>query len=390
VKLLLWHWGRRGGGARYTLELARTLAPRCSLQLSLSRQSELFEETVGLGLPGWHVDTYRGPVSAALSITRLPVLRARFAEYLDRERFDAVIATMHHIWCPAFIGPIRNSGAKLIFAIHDAEAHPGDLSLGWDFMLKREVEGSDGLVALSQHVARRLQERYLIPGERLWVLPHPAFGFASAPSSPRRHPGSSRPFRLVFFGRIKAYKGLGLLLDAMKRLPAGHAVELTIAGQGSLEPYAAQLAALRSVHIVNRWIGEDEVGTVLAGGDLLVAPYIEASQSGVIPSAYGAGLPVIATPVGGLCEQVVDGETGLIAEAPSAAALAGAIARLMSEPALYERCAAGALNAAQEALSWDKVAAGYLAAAEAVTHPLLPAPLDSPIPLTSNQAGARS
>ncbi len=62
LRLMLWHWGRRGGGPRYTMELARALArrPGLELHLSLSRQSDLFAETDTLGLPSFHVDTYTG------------------------------------------------------------------------------------------------------------------------------------------------------------------------------------------------------------------------------------------------------------------------------------------------------------------------------------------
>jgi glycosyltransferase involved in cell wall biosynthesis len=366
VKLLLWHWGRRGGGARYTLELARALQGRCDLAVSLSRQSELYDETIGLGLPDFSIDTYHDRLSAVLALARLPSLRQEFAAYLARERFDAVIATMHHIWCPAFLAPIARSGAKLIFVVHDASAHPGDSAVGHGFMLRREVLASQGLVALSAHVAAALRARFAVPADLLWVIPHPAFAFGPAPQGPRAAPPPGKPVRLVFFGRIKAYKGLDLLLEAVSRLQAERPVTLTIAGQGSLAPYAGALAALKSVRVINDWVAEGDVAGILDEADLLVAPYIEASQSGVIPSAYGLGLPVVATPIGGLAEQVRPGETGLLAAAPTAAALADAIRQMMDDPALYARCSAGALAEARGALSWEAVASAYLRVAASV------------------------
>jgi glycosyltransferase involved in cell wall biosynthesis len=215
-----------------------------------------------------------------------------------------------------------------------------------------------------------LRARFAVLADRLWIIPHPAFAFGPAARGPRAFPEPGKPVRLVFFGRIKAYKGLDLLLDAVSRLQTERPVSLTIAGQGSLVPYAGALAALKSVRVINDWIAEGDVAGILDAADLLVAPYIEASQSGVIPSAYGLGLPVVATPVGGLAEQIHPGETGLLAAAPTAAALADAIRQMMGDTALYARCSAGALAEARGALSWDVVASAYLRVAASVSMPL--------------------
>ncbi len=67
-------------------------------------------------------------------------------------------------------------------------------------------------------------------------------------------------------------------------------------------------------NVVNRWLNEEESPTALSAHHAVVLAHIEASQSGVAASAVGAGAPIISTPVGGLREQVVDGETGLLAE----------------------------------------------------------------------------
>jgi len=85
-------------------------------------------------------------------------------------------------------------------------------------------------------------------------------------------------------------------------------------------------------------------------------PYGEASQSGVAASAYAAGRPVVATPVGGLVEQVVHGTTGLLAQDLSAEALADEVAALVDSPVLFDLCSAGALNHANSMLTWEKSA----------------------------------
>jgi len=358
LKLLLWYWGRRGGGARYTLELARTLAPQCDLNLSLSKESELFAETAKLG-PGFHISTYRDLPSAALATARIPFLRAQFARYLAEERIDVVISTMHHMWSAFFVDVIKGAGPKLIVTVHDARPHPGDPAIGWDWMLARQIAAADGVMALSAHVRDQLIQQFGDIKKPIGVLYHPAFDLSAAQTAPRRYP-QGRPFRLLFFGRIRAYKGLDRLLDAVALLEGKHNITLCVAGQGDLGPYRSQLARLKSVELINRWIEEDELGALFARSDLFVATHVEASQSGVVPTAYSAALPVVATVTGGIVEQVEEGATGLFARDGSAEAIAQAIARLIEEPKLYEACSAGALQAARGKFSWGGLAARYL------------------------------
>jgi glycosyltransferase involved in cell wall biosynthesis len=364
VKLLLWYWGRRGGGARYTLGLARAFAPQCDLSLSLSRGSELFAETAALA-PGFPVDTYSGLLSAALATARIPALRHDFARYIKSAGIDVVVSSMQHMWTPFFLAPIKKAGAKLIVTVHDAAPHPGDTTIGWDMTMRSQMEAADGVLALSGHVADALTARYGVPRAQIATVSLPAFDFGAAQTA-RAFP-AGRPVRLLFFGRIKPYKGIDLMLDAVRLLERTHDVTLTIAGQGDLSLYAEKIAALKSVNIVNRWIAEDEVGALLTAHDVLLASYAEASQSGVIPSAYGAGLPVVASGVGGLCEQVDDGVTGMLAKESTPEAYAQAIARLIGDRAVYAACSAGAVRAAQGKFGWGAIAAAYLAMARDVS-----------------------
>jgi glycosyltransferase involved in cell wall biosynthesis len=96
-----------------------------------------------------------------------------------------------------------------------------------------------------------------------------------------------------------------------------------------------------------------------------VLAHIEASQSGVAASAVGAGAPIVATPVGGLLEQVVDGETGLLAARPDADALADALRRLITTPGLHASLAMGAMHRRHE-LSTDRFVARLLESLQAM------------------------
>lgn len=363
---MLWHWGRRGGGPRYTLELARALAARrdagVEVHLSYSRQSDIADALAALPLPSLPVDTYTGPLSAALATARLPAIRSAFARYLVQNRVDTVFCTMSHLWNVATVSIVRRAGARYVLALHDALPHPGEESAVRRWATTREIAAADGIITLSEHVRERLIEAHGYPRSRTWVLPHGVFDFG--PGAARRL-DPDRPVRLFFFGRLLPYKGIDILLDAHERLRRrfGARIELTILGSGDLSPHAGILARLEGVRVENRWVAEEEIHGALSSADLLVLPYREASQSGVAPTAFGMGIPVVATPVGGLVEQVADGVTGRIAATVTAEAVEEAIASLIDDPELYARCSSGALDFARDRLSWGAIADGYVAIA---------------------------
>ncbi|HZH28071.1 MAG TPA: glycosyltransferase family 4 protein [Azospirillaceae bacterium] len=340
-RVLLLFWGRRGALSRFTVDLARAASagPFVPL-LSVSRQNELIDELRGLGVPTLEVDTI-GSVPATLARTLgLPRLARRVAAYAEAAGVSWVVTLMPHIWSPFLVGAVQARGIRYATVVHDAVHHPGEGSALLDKYWEWEFSRADRVVALSTHVARRVEAR--VPETRIATLFHPTMGYAPAAAA-----RTGRPSRLLFFGRILAYKGLDLLLDAYANLRAdGVSATLTIVGDGDLAPFAGRLPA-PGVEVHNRWVPHAEVGSVLGAHDIVVLPYIEASQSGVVAAAHAAGLPVVATPVGGLREQVSHGVDGLLAAEASAAGVADAIRHLIEEPGLYETCARGAAATAK-------------------------------------------
>jgi len=135
---------------------------------------------------------------------------------------------------------------------------------------------------------------------------------------------------------------------------------LGVYGNGDIAPYAEKIAALTNVHCENRWIMDDEIPDIFNDAAVVVLPYIEASQSGIIPIAYSLAIPVVATPVGGLQEQVIDGETGLIAKNITPEGIADCIELLCMNKVLYYKCREGARQFAAEQMSWEKTADDFL------------------------------
>lgn len=383
ARVLLWHWGRAGAGAKLTMELAREMkgVPGLAIEVSSARGSELHGLAETLGVPTHDVPTFEGDRSswhgkatAALGLARLPLTAIGFRRMLAERRIDVALCTMQAIWDVATLPALSSGPTRSILLLHDAFFHPGDEYPLRYPVLRRQIRATDALIVLSDHVRQQAIEAYGYPAERIWQMPHGAFGFGSGEARPAVHPRGARPLRLLFFGRIVAYKGLDHLLRAQRLLrERGAEVEVVIAGSGSLDPYAEQLRELPGLEVHNRWHADEEVAALMERTDAVVLPYIEASQSGVAAAAYAAGRPVVATPVGGLTEQVVHGRTGLLARSMSAEALADAVQALASDPGLLDRLGTGALAHAREELSWRRsaeVAAEVVAAVRAMPRRL--------------------
>jgi len=358
-KVLIWHWGRRGGGVRYTYELVRELKkhPELELHLSLSRQGDIIADFDALGLPGYHIDTYSNVPSAIFALLRLPMVRHGFWQYVRKHDISVVVCTMSHLWNVPVLWR-RPQDIAYVFVLHDPMPHAGDDIAVRKWLLDAEIASSDGIVALTQYTQKTVTANNGFPNERVWVMPLGIFPYAETGSAVPARTG--RKIKLLFFGRLLPYKGLDILLDAyriMKR--EGKDVGLRIIGPGDIEPYRAQIAELEDVFVDNRWIPEESVGEVFEGIDIVVAPYRGASQSGVLATSGAAGIPAVVTPVGGLAEQVLHGKTGLVAADSTPAALAAALSRLVDDEALRLRCGAGARAHALSELSWSVIATKF-------------------------------
>jgi glycosyltransferase involved in cell wall biosynthesis len=177
----------------------------------------------------------------------------------------------------------------------------------------------------------------VVPGTVVQIVDYPLLetGYALPPREEAQQRLGVSGRVLLFFGYIRKYKGLDLLLQALAQIPPELRVSLFVAGE-FYEPIAGYRELMRSlgitdrVRILDRYVGEPEWPDLFAATDALVLPYRTASQSMSIALAYRFGKPVIVSQVGGLAEAVEDGRTGLITE-PEPAALAEAIQRFYTE-----------------------------------------------------------
>jgi glycosyltransferase involved in cell wall biosynthesis len=347
---MLWHLGRRGGGPRYTLELARSLLGRDDVRLSLilSAQSDLHAETEALGIPTLSIDTYRDVAGFVRGFLRLPSIAKAIGDFALSQRADIALCTMVHLWNPLLVGAIKRAGAANALVVHDAAPHPGDNHLWRGLMLKNDFRQADLLISLTDSVGSRLVGEQGVPAAKVIASRLGPFRYGDA--SPRLL--GTPPWRLLFFGRLLPYKGLERLVEAMRLLEAeSFPARLRLVGQGPLD-----LGALPgNIELERRWAPEEEIPALFADADLAVLPYQEASQSGVLPIAGHLGLPSLVTPVGGLLEQVEHGRLGFVASDSSAPGLAEAIKRVFADARHYGEMSENLLQSGG-ARQWPEIA----------------------------------
>jgi glycosyltransferase involved in cell wall biosynthesis len=168
------------------------------------------------------------------------------------------------------------------------------------------------------------------------------------------------PWRLLFFGFVRPYKGLELALDAVATLLQRQVpVELTVAGLfwGPVEPWGQRVAdAGLDAHVSLRpgYVPDPKVQELFASHHVVLVPYRTAPQSAIVPLAYAAGRPVAATRAGGLAVQVVEGVTGALAPPDDAAGLADAVERVLAD------LEATARGARERAPAWSSVVEAVL------------------------------
>ncbi|MER7362464.1 glycosyltransferase family 4 protein [Nonomuraea wenchangensis] len=308
----------KGGGAQHTTELAHRLAAlghdvvieswRAQYPSFLYPGQQTISAPEGTPYPGTarRLD-WRRP-DGWLAAGR----RMRAADLV-------VLAVLSPVQVPAYLGILAGLGrrAPALALCHNVLPHerkPYDRPL-----MKALLKRVDAVLAHSEEQAGLARGLAATPVRVAGLPPHLPVTGAAGPAEVRG--------RLLFFGMVRPYKGLDLLLRA---LPEG--VSLTVAGEfwGGLEETEALIRELGlgdRVKLRPGYVPADDVPKLFAAADALVLPYRSATASQNVWLAHEHGVPVIATRVGALADHVTDGVDGLLVEPGDAGALRAAIER---------------------------------------------------------------
>ena len=162
---------------------------------------------------------------------------------------------------------------------------------------------------------------------------------------------------ILFFGTIRPYKGVEYLIEAEKIIKKNISnLTVTIAGEGNIRKYEKRISRNSNFIILNKFIPDDEVAELFQKASLVVLPYTQGSQSGIVHIAYAFKKPVVATNVGSIPEVVDDGKTGFVVPPKDSVALAEAMIKILKDNELRKEMGENAYRKMKEELSWDKIA----------------------------------
>lgn len=280
-------------------------------------------------------------------------------------------------WVPFWAPPlatlaatVRRAGVPLVMDCQNVlphERHPFDQAL--TALTLRQADAC--LVYASAH---RRELESVVPGMPWAQVPFPAYTALAAqpigPAAARRLLGLPDGPTALFIGFVRPYKGLSVLIEALARAVQHVPLRLVVAGEfwQDRSAYERQIAALGltpQITMVDRYLPDEELARYLEAADLVVLPYLEPVQSGVLAVAQAFRRPVIASRVGGLQEGIAEGRTGLLVPVGDPTALADALVRFVRED--LATAMAPHLAATTPAASWDTLirALADLAAAAA-------------------------
>jgi glycosyltransferase involved in cell wall biosynthesis len=226
---------------------------------------------------------------------------------------------------------------------------------------RRLLGRMDAVVAHSHHGARRLREELDVDAERVRVIPHGAFDYLTRLPEERPLPPELAAVEgpvVLFFGLLRPYKGLDVLVKAFREVEDA---ELWVVGMPRMDIEPLRRIAGPRVRFVPRFVTDPEIPAYFRRADVVVLPYREIDQSGVLYTALAFGKPMVLSAVGGFVEVAEQHGAARLVPPGDPAALASALSDLLADQSARRELGAAAARAAAGPYSWDRAAEGTMA-----------------------------
>lgn len=292
------------------------------------------------------VTTYRnGWEFGWSSLFQLPVLLWQLYRLAATKEAKVAYFPGFHYWDLPIILCCRANRIKIVYTVHDGILHVGEQSWSHSFLQNTCIRKADELIFLTDYMKRETLKSLKLEKPAA-VISH---GPIETPfcNTIRRH---SPKLKLLFLGRIGKYKGLELLIEAVRVCGDEFWECLTIAGKPL---YPVKFQENPKIQLIPHWLTEAEIAELLGSHHVLVLPYISATQSGVVALGISAGLPMLTTKVGGLPEQLADNEA--IWVNPDPEEIAEGIRQLSTHPGIYASIQERLMRK-KENFKWEKPA----------------------------------
>ncbi|TYP99900.1 glycosyltransferase involved in cell wall biosynthesis [Tenacibaculum adriaticum] len=212
-----------------------------------------------------------------------------------KNNYNVLYIPYKHLWDIPFILAFKLLKKRIVFTVHDGILHTGEKTFFTQYLSNIRIKSSSELIFLTNYVKKTVEEKIKVYKPN-YIVPHPVLDNEYFSLENR----SISTKNLLFIGRIDRYKGIELLIDSAIEAES-YFDELIIAGSVL---YPLKIPKHPKIKLINKYLSDKEIGELLTWANVLVIPYTEATQSGIISLGIGANLPMICTNVGGLNEQL--------------------------------------------------------------------------------------
>lgn len=277
---------------------------------------------------------------------------------LKQKKYDVI----HLTWPPSYMNWfIYRLKRKLVLTVHDPFPHSSVVNIIREYERKRAFNKIDNLILLNESQKKDFIKYYNLDKTKKNIYT----SFLSCYDYLHIHDGRVKKencYQILFFGQIFSHKGVDYLLSAMdmvhREIPKA---KLVVAGSGTYWFDISPYQHCDYIEIINRYIPDCELVELISSSSFVVIPYIDATQSGVIMTAYAFNKPCVATNVGALPEMVIDGINGEIVPPKDSDALSEAMIRLLKKPEIvkkYSRAIRESYERGRQ--SWKHIAIDYM------------------------------
>jgi glycosyltransferase involved in cell wall biosynthesis len=333
------------GVAIYAGEILNCLAKDANLEvmIAISTQYDWSKHSGQLKLT--KIKTYATNMGFLFSsLFRYPVVLFKIFWRLLFKKYDCLYLPYFHHWDLGFILLFKLFNKKIIYTVHDGILHYGEEDHLTQWLMLSSIRRASELVFLSNYVLNLLRDKVSFSGSTT-VIPHGLIHLDHVYCAKKYN----YPPTLLFVGRISKYKGVERLIAAVLQLNPDKYTKLIIAGKSN---YQFQKIIHDKIEIIDKYLTESEISQLLNQADIMIMPYLEASQSGVATLAIDAAIPVISTQVGGLAEQLGNGALYVAPNSPEA--LVDAINKLISDTDSFHRLQINLLQI-KKTLCWEQI-----------------------------------
>lgn len=336
----------------YTIQLAEALSRLEEVMLMLPQhRAKWFIEVLENNV---NIEPYSQP--RLRYPTNLLVLY-RIIKKINSFNPDIVHFQGEHPWFNLTL-PFLRRRYPLVTTVHDVVLHVGDTKSRKipSLVYKLSTRYADEIIVHGEKLKKQMVEKSNKSVDDIHVIPR---GVNSIYRRFIKSEVKEEDNLILFFGRIWEYKGLRYLIEAepliTEKVPTA---KIVIAGGGEdIRKYVKMMVHKEKFIVHNEHIPNEMVAELFQKASVVVVPYIEASQSGIVPLAYAFKKPVVATDVGSIPEVVEDGRTGYIVPPKNPQKLAEAIIDLLRDKEKRREMGENGYKKTEGELSWDNIAA---------------------------------